>query len=123
MFLACLHVGVHGGLVQMTTILRNQQSCLLSQNFGKRIAKDPFRCPIREQDDAIVIDADDGVRRGLCNDAEQLAGFVGCAVAFHRWQVPRIRNGLLMLPTSRERRARYLLRALSRWKFLNWSAV
>jgi len=28
-----------------------------------------------------------------------------------------------MLPTSRERRARYLLRALSRWKFLNWSAV
>jgi len=28
-----------------------------------------------------------------------------------------MRNGLLMLPTSRERRARYLLRALSRWEF------
>src|SRR6266568_4454990 len=69
MFLACLHVGVHGGLVQMTQIFRHQQSRLLSQNFGKRIAKDSFRCPIREQDDAIVIDADDGVRRGLCNDA------------------------------------------------------
>src|SRR6266404_5453351 len=67
----------------MTETVRHQQGHLLSENFGNWIAKDSFRGRIREPDDAVLIDADDGVRRSLCNDAEQFTGFVGCAIVIH----------------------------------------
>src|ERR1700719_1271725 len=87
MFLAGLHVGMHSGFVQMTEIFRHQESHLLSQNFANWVAKDSFRSREDAQNGAVVIDADDGVGRSLCDDPEQSSGFVACAVVVHRWRI------------------------------------
>src|SRR5882724_5721196 len=88
---------MHSGFVQITEIFRHQQGHLLTENFGNWVAKDSFRSRIREQNDAVMIDADNGVGRGLCNDPEQFAGFVGYGVMVHRWRI----LGLEMVSRSR----------------------
>ena len=101
----------------MTETLGHQQSHLLSENFGNCVAKDSFGGWIREQDDAVLVNADDGVRRSLRNDAEQFTGFVAAAIVVHSSPSDVLQH------TDQPREELYLSRGRAGGSFLNWSAV
>jgi hypothetical protein len=74
MLLTCLQVSPQGGPVRLLEIAGHQHGDRLVHHFRNRVAEDPFCGIVDEEDGALLIDGDDGIRSRLGDHTEELGG-------------------------------------------------
>ena len=63
-------ITVYSGGMNMPEIFRHQNGQRAPKQFSRFVAKNPFKGRVRENDGAVLVNADDGVGRSVRNNAE-----------------------------------------------------